>query len=250
MNGLTQIHNELSLWKDAGQKVRIWWRDDDAIKVTPELEQLEELAEIYEMPMLLAVIPALVDPRLGDFVSHQVMMQAAVHGYAHQDHSTIGQKKTELTASYPLRSVGHVFDELRESRSIIKELFGEPASQLIVPPWNRVDKEISEKLGEVGFKLLSGFTFKRLSNTIPQLNCQLDLMHWKPERQGKTEQEVFTELQKCLYEAREKNFAPIGILSHHLVHDKEAWKSTRALMAFIQSNNIFVAFSAHDLLPR
>ena len=48
---------ELARWRAEGLSLPIWWRDDDAIAPTPALERLLALAEQFEAPLHLAVIP-------------------------------------------------------------------------------------------------------------------------------------------------------------------------------------------------
>jgi hypothetical protein len=57
---------ELDRWEKAGRVADLWWRDDDAVAATPQLDALLHLAG--EVPVALAVIPALARPELAEAV--------------------------------------------------------------------------------------------------------------------------------------------------------------------------------------
>ena len=242
------ISDELGKWASVRKRAKIWWRDDDAISQTAELERLTKLATQYQMPILLAVIPVYADHSLAQYVNSTPWLSAAVHGIAHNDHSVPDQKKTELTINHPDRNIEIILAELKSSVSKIEALFGEPASQILVPPWNRIDEEIASELEALDFKLLSGFADQYFKINLAQLNCQLDLMNWKPEKYGKKTDQVFEELLACLQKARTNDYSPIGILSHHLVHDESAWTACQDLMKFVQENDTLEPYSIQQHL--
>src|ERR1044071_5855240 len=51
----TDFERELEAWGGSGQVATLWWRDDDAVRVTPALARL--LGCAGETPLALAVIP-------------------------------------------------------------------------------------------------------------------------------------------------------------------------------------------------
>jgi len=55
-SGWGALEAELDIWQSAGRSASFWWRDDDAIAATPELDRLLALAQ--DAPIGLAVIPA------------------------------------------------------------------------------------------------------------------------------------------------------------------------------------------------
>lgn len=241
------VLEELEEWRGASRKVRIWWRDDDAIRPTPALLRLADMAKNHCVPVTLAVIPALAEPGLANVLAANPMFNASVHGYAHENHALEGAKKTELITT-PQRPLETVRAELMSAREAISSLFGDDAASIIVPPWNRISQDVVDILPELGFRLLSGFTFDPMPGVIAQLNCQLDLMDWRPVRKGKKCHEVISELASVLRQARLNDYAPVGILSHHLVHDEDAWKASEHLMGFISDSSDMIAFGAADYL--
>src|SRR4029077_9847035 len=76
----------------------------------------------------------------------------AVHGWSHRNYAPDSQKNQELGSHRP-RDV--VLDELSRGLSHLKNLHGERAIPMLVPPWNRIDDGLLPDLGSVGFAALS-----------------------------------------------------------------------------------------------
>ncbi len=243
-----KLARELELWQAQEQRPQIWWRDDDAVKAGAELARLEKLAGQYSFPVTLAVIPQFADQNLSDFVRQSSFLNVATHGYGHHNHAAAMQKKTELTENLPHRDVSHVWQELIQARNIIRNLFDEDAGAILVPPWNRISLPVLGGLDQCGFKLLSTFGERKLPSSMPQINCHVDLMDWKPLRRGKPVEYVLAELVDALEKARFGDFWPVGILSHHLVHDDTAWMSAEFLMKTISSFTQFEIVSLRKFL--
>jgi hypothetical protein len=54
------FHKELDCWgEEEGAIATFWWRDDDAVQRTPQLDTLLAMANGH--PLSLAVIPAMVE---------------------------------------------------------------------------------------------------------------------------------------------------------------------------------------------
>lgn len=247
---MQMLDAELALWEESGFNPRLWWRDDDAIDVSAPLSKLSDLADQWKVPVLLAVIPSLAKQELSIFISNNPWLDAATHGFSHTNHSDPDTKKTELTENSLGRSVQDVDQELMTSRKIMEDMFGLAASQILVPPWNRISTAVLQCLPSIEFKLLSTFTDKKLSTDMHQINCHIDLMHWRPDRAGKTVTEVTDELLICLQERRISDCPeqPIGILSHHLVHDKNTWDTCEFLMSYLAKQSSIQTLTQADLL--
>src|SRR3546814_19565928 len=55
----------------------------------------------------------------------------------------------------------------------------------MVPPWNRIDAALAERLPGLGFAALSTYQARTTATAAPglvQTNCHLDILRWKPER--------------------------------------------------------------------
>ncbi|MCO6187650.1 polysaccharide deacetylase family protein [Rhizobium sp. L1K21] len=244
---LSVLEDELAAWTRAGRKPVIWWRDDDAIEPSAALDRLLGLAQRFRFPICVAVIPGLVTPELGVCLDATQGVCVATHGYMHTDHSAKEQKKTELTENLPSRSVETVLTELETARQRMRQLFGDAAADLLVPPWNRMSDAVAAALPQAGFKVVSGFAERRFNPAVAQMDCHLDLMEWRPVKKGKALAAILVELEAQLRFARETGRDHIGILSHHLVHDETAWETCEALMQFICENTVLQTASVLEL---
>ncbi len=219
-NQRADLQVEFAKWKLAGKRPRLFVRDDDAIEVTPALQCLTELVERYNAPLLLAVIPKFATPALGEFVDIHPLITPAVHGWEHKNHARAGNKKCEFDDQ---RSFLKMQKDIEAARQRLLELFGARLSPLFVPPWNRIGEKAIQATADVGFKAISGFGWKDRSPVQKWKNTHVDVVDWKAGRAGKSLLQLMTEIEVSLSIARENDFAPVGILLHHLVHDPELW---------------------------
>ena len=90
------LEEELDAWAAQALTLPLWWRDDDAISATPELERLTGLSEETGLPVHLAIIPAGAAATLARHISVHPQMIPVVHGWAHENHSPAGEKKAEF----------------------------------------------------------------------------------------------------------------------------------------------------------
>ncbi|MEI5678392.1 MULTISPECIES: polysaccharide deacetylase family protein [unclassified Mesorhizobium] len=212
------LREELMRWKGAGRTAEFWLRDDDAVEPTPALDRLLTLTGDFAVPVTLAVIPAITDARLADRLSHAAHAAVAVHGWAHQNHAPEDQKKQELGAHRPR---GALLDELARGLSRIIRLHGERAVPMLVPPWNRIDAGLIDDLGSIGFTALSVYGPPKPA-PIRVINSNVDIMDWHGTRGCRDHvllvQDIVARLQQA-YDGGE----PVGLLTHHLVHDEAAW---------------------------
>jgi hypothetical protein len=224
MAGWGDLERELDAWGRAGETATLWWRDDDAATATPALRQLIDLAPL---PMALAVIPARADASLVQLVRDAPQVTILQHGYAHANHADPGVKKAE----YPVgRDIAAALRELHQGARRLAELFGARALPVLVPPWNRIDPWLAERLGDIGILGLSTYG-PRVSVTAGTatalMNTHIDIMRWHGSR-------GFLGTEHCLDLAvnhlaarrqhRVDSSEPTGLLTHHLVHDADAWQ--------------------------
>jgi hypothetical protein len=223
------LDRELDAWGRAGRSATFWWRDDDAIASTPALQRLLDLAATaagQSLPLALAVIPAPADAGLVQAlrIAHDVV--ALQHGYSHGNHAAAGAKKAEFPKDHdPSAALLDLAGGMRRMR----ELFGDQALPVLVPPWNRIDPTLVGRLTDLGIRGLSTYgprATETVSRGLAVVNTHVDIVNWRSERR-------FLGIEGCLRlaighlaarrEGRVDPDEPTGLLTHHLVHHDDAW---------------------------
>jgi peptidoglycan/xylan/chitin deacetylase (PgdA/CDA1 family) len=243
MSIFDDLESELARWHREGLTPRFWLRDDDAVHPTQALDRLLGLVDAYDVPLLLAVVPAGATEALAERIGGHRLVTPAVHGYAHRRHTPDGALAMELGGE---RSVEETLAELKAGRAKLHRLFGERLSGILVPPWNRLSREVAARLHEVGFTALSTNSWHEDGSSLPQLNTQIDIVDWANGKRGHSLEWTMGELLRRLEQARERDGAPLGILSHHLVHDEQAWVTLEALIRYLKEQDF--AFERADVL--
>ena len=225
------VRAELERWAAAGKMVRLWLRDDDAIEPTPQLDRLIALGSRFDVPILLAVIPMQASAALARRAAGAPYLRLSQHGFAHRNHAPPG-RKAEFDADRPLETM---CAELAAGRDRMRELFGEAAHPVFVPPWNRIAPALVERLPQLGFTGLSTIRARSVSpvSGLTIVNSDLDIIDWKHGRVGRSPQALIDELLGWLRARRQSAEAEVtlGIIMHHLVHDEVAWDFIGALLS-------------------
>ncbi len=228
----TELDAELALWQDMGLSLPIWWRDDDAVRPTPELSRLNALAETLGLPVHLAVIPAEATADLAAYCAQQPSLIPVVHGWAHRNAAPVGEKKAEFGAHRP---ASETRADAAAGLAQIRTLFGDAAKPMFVPPWNRIGDETVQGLAQLGYLALSTFKPRTMAEAAPglaQINTHLDPIAWKTTRSLVPAQQLVDQVTRQITARRiggADNDEPYGILTHHLVHDADIWDFTEAL---------------------
>ncbi|WP_448950310.1 glycosyltransferase [Labrys neptuniae] len=201
----------------ARHELRLWWRDDDAVAATPALDRLLALARRHGLPLSLAVIPATVSASLPEALAGESDIDILVHGYAHANHAPDGAKKQELGYRPP----AEVLAELGRGLAALRSRFGARCLPVLVPPWNRIDPALIGGLAAEGFHGLSVAGERQASrlDDLTVVNTHLDPIAWK-QGGGLLDPELVLSRFTDMLEADE----PLGILTHHLVHDAWLWE--------------------------
>lgn len=227
---------ELDAWSRADMIAELWWRDDDAVEPTVELDTLFRLSGQHAVPCGLAVIPSMAGEPLRKDVSSQPFIWVLQHGYAHINHASSGGGAWELGLHRP-QSV--ILDELRQGMLKLGQLFKDRFVPALVPPWNRMDAQLMPYLPVMGFKGLStSYKKHRLvsSGDLRIADAHCDVLHWKDKpnvRFAGAEKSV----KRIVDHLRDKRKGetdesePTCILSHHLAMDTEAWDFLDELFA-------------------
>jgi peptidoglycan/xylan/chitin deacetylase (PgdA/CDA1 family) len=224
----------------AGRRVRFWLRDDDATAPGPALDRLLGLAGSAGWPVTLAVIPEGATEALAVRLAPQAAIAVAIHGWAHRNHAPPGEKPQELGAHRP---PGAVLDELARGVARIGALFGPRAIPMLVPPWNRIAPVVVAGLPALGLRALSVFGPER-PGPLPEINTQVDLIDWRGGRTGRPAEAIEAAVLDRIAQG-----GPVGILSHHLVHDAAAWQSLEDLARATAGHPGAEWVGAPDLIP-
>ncbi|MET0943475.1 MAG: polysaccharide deacetylase family protein [Mesorhizobium sp.] len=209
----------LDRWNRAGRRAEFWLRDDDAIEPTEPLDRLLDLTARFEVPVMLAVIPAFTGEPLAHRLAEAPYASIAVHGWSHQNHAPAGEKKQELGAHRP-REV--VLGELSRGLSLLADLHQKRALPILVPPWNRIDDGLIAELPRLGFTALSVYGPAKPAS-IKMINTDVDLMDWHGTRGCRAHADLVRDVVAQLDESFDGANRTVGLLCHHLVHDEQAW---------------------------
>ena len=227
MSTWRDLEDEAARWADAGRAADLWWRDDDAADAGPALDRLLAIHRDTGVPLALAVVPAKATAALAARLATEPGVDLLQHGYAHVNHAAALEKKVELGLQRPAMLV---LGELGTGRMALERLFGNRPLAVLVPPWNRIAPAFVPTLPEIGFSGLSTFGPRQRRHPVRGLlavNTHVDLIDWKSRRfVGATA--ALGALVSALVTARTSG-EPIGMLSHHLAMDAEAWDFLRSM---------------------
>jgi hypothetical protein len=228
--GWDALADELDAWAAAGRQANLWWRDDDATELTDALARLIDLAGVTQVPLCLAVIPAAATPGLAACIAGAADGAAVVvHGYAHRDHAPPGQPKAEF---HPERGLDAMTEEVERAWRRTLELFGPRAMPVLVPPWNRIARDLIPRLPAAGYRGLSTIASAR-PGAVPvpvaglrRRNAHIDIIDWRGSRAFIGDAAALKAIVARLAAFRDAAGTappPLGILTHHLMHDAAAW---------------------------
>lgn len=225
------VEKELAKWDNSLPPARLWLRDDDAVEPTSQLKRLVDLTAQFDVPLTIAVIPDFATQALATYIAKHPNISVALHGYSHTNHAPPDQKKRELGLH---RDKQIVLDELVSGRLKLEQMFNKHFINMLVPPWNRIDAQLVPELSSLRLSSLSTFGWENFSvgAGLVQYNTQVDIIDWKGSRGGRSLNELIAELANNVKVARQKGGVPVGILSHHLVHDAAAWCFLQELFNF------------------
>jgi len=235
VNAWENLRGELDCWANDGRIATLWWRDDDSVDITPALSDLTTVSADAGVPIMLAVIPALLTP---EFKAHTFPsgVRLAQHGYTHNNFARAGVKKSEFG---PEREQSDMMAEIAKGFRDVMEL--DNAISAFVPPWNRMDMTLLPSMRQIGITAISTFRPRKHTELAPglrQVNTHADVVDWHGSRGFMGEQPVLAQITGHLSARRTGAVdctEPTGLLTHHLVHDIACWRFlatfTRQIMA-------------------
>lgn len=245
------LEEELQHWQTPAE---LWWRDDDATSDTTALQQLLDLAQQFQVPVHLAVIPQQLQSSL-DCIrepANQPYSYVLQHGINHQSHATEGMRKVELGGSYPLNTL---CNDLSAGRQRLAQHFETQYLDMLVPPWNRLSENLVSQLNVLGYEKLSVLGPRPTVNTkqqISQLNVHLDIINWK-NRQFAGDDSVIGKLTEHLKLKRTGQIditEPCGLMTHHLDHDPACWDFLQRFFSWCHEHEKVQWLAGPDLLNR
>jgi hypothetical protein len=240
-----EIEQELQLWAVARKTAQFWWRDDDAVAVTPALEQLVGLQQKFDVPLVLAVIPANLESGLADRVNPIQKIGIVQHGYAHINHAQTGEKTSEFPDSRDFDKMMTQIDDGWNRMSEFRNL-----EKVFVPPWNRVSPNVTAELLAREYTAVSTFTPRTAQGMI---NAHADIIDWRRHRGFAGDEKA---LENILLHLRGKRLGefdqdePTGLLSHHLDHDDGCWTFIDTFLGWTQDQQAVEWVSGDQLFGR
>ncbi len=216
MKGWAALAAELGEWRAARRTPELWWRDDDAASLTPQLERLLALSRSSGVPVAIAAIPLACDAAMLDRTTSVLM-----HGCDHRNRAAAGEKKTEFPAA---ESDDAALGRLAQARLRLAGLAGSRFLPVLAPPWNRIRESLLARLPEAGLEAVSRYGARR-SAGLREVNTHVDLIAWRSDRQFIGEEAALGLLVGQLGQRRNATLdaaEPTGILTHHALHDAQA----------------------------
>ena len=233
MTSWQALDDELRAWAGDGRRAGLWWRDDDAAEDSPALQQLLGLAGGDAPPVVIAVIPATLSDAAAERIAAGTDAGArqgrwvVQHGYAHANHARDNEKKIELGGSHPAALCE---SQLRAGLALLSERFREQFLPMLVPPWNRIARDLIPRLPALGYAAISTYGARDVAQAetgLSRVNCHIDILNWRQGAVFVGEAEALKLACEHLA-ARRRGTAdadePTGLLSHHLRQDKAAWR--------------------------
>jgi len=217
------LSKELDRWNAVGRSATFWWRDDDAVDDTPELDRLLEQAG--GIPLALAVIPALATRGLAERVAGESSAVVLQHGWRHVDHARSGGQ-----SEYPShRAISDVARELVDGSRVLVTLFGSRALPVFAAPWHGFDARFLPLLpmcGLIGISRRGPRPWMTLSGKLVQANTHVSLIRWSDPPSFGDEHIYIREITAHLRGRRLGSYdttEPTGLLTHHRVQDHQSY---------------------------
>ena len=249
-----RVKDELARWRAIGERPVFWIRDDDAISVSGQLDRLHSIATRYDVSVGLALIPGLLEDDLVAFLrSESSKFHPMCHGWKHVNHGSAGNP-SEFGDGRPHRAA--YLDATYALQAFHQHFTG--AAAVFVPPFNRITSAMIGALAGIGFaglsvaprplerriaRVINRFDWAPALNIawkgpLPRIDAHVDLIEWKS---GSARDAVaVAEVLVGQLRLRRKGFlparTPIGLLTHHRVHDESIWRLLESLIVLIKSS--------------
>jgi hypothetical protein len=237
-----EARRELDLWAARALTARFWVRDDDACEMSERLPRLHELAGKHDITIGLAVIPGKLDSNLIDYLAGGApRFLPMCHGWKHINYGP-WNKPAEFGRDRPL---ARLIEDAERAFKVFCRHFGK-TPPIFVPPFNRISHSLTSVLPSIGFVAVSAIsnaldrTLLRLRSRLawslavnlarpsafPRIDVHIDPIDWR-SRTVMDKKAICNALVLQLRGRRNAGAGaarPIGLLTHHLVHDEPIWQ--------------------------
>ncbi|HEY8382829.1 MAG TPA: glycosyltransferase [Microvirga sp.] len=235
------LREALAAARDRGVTIRAWWRDDDAVADTPALRRLLDLGRTAAAPIAIAAIPQAIAPCLAAALAEEPGAVALVHGLTHRNWAPPGEKKAEFGPHRPLPALA---GDAAAALAVARAALGHKLVPVFVPPWNRIAPDLLPRLAGLGYRGVSTFNDRRALQAAPglaQVNTHCDPIDWRGSRSLADPSALVARLAAAVLtriEAPPGVAEPIGLLTHHLVHDEAVWGFCEAVLEEFRRNSV------------
>jgi hypothetical protein len=248
MRGMTwsSLSDELDRWADAGATATFWWRDDDAISDTPQLDALLDCA--VQTPVALAVISDLADRSLAARLERHPTVTVLQHGWRHTNHAKEG-----YPSEYPAgRNPDEVAGEFSEGMRLLGNLLGARYLPVFAPPWHGFDESYLPLLRQAGLKAISRNN-PRAHAVVSGLrvsNIHCVPIIWSDPPSFGPDETYLSKLIDHLEGRRQGRYdrdEPTGLLTHHLVQDARSYEFMAKLNVTVLEHSAACWLDARDI---
>lgn len=228
-----KLRSELGAWADAGITARFWWRDDDAVSETPQLRRLLAIAQDTGILPALGVVPERADDSLVELVA-TTPCSIWQHGWGHDYRQGSGEFGEG-------RPIDLMIEDALSGQRALDRLFGPSGWQRVfVPPYHLMSMPFKAHLPRLGYLGVSaGVPLTPRLEHVVEVNAEIDVMNWREDRilgEDALCQMVIDQLKsRRLQEVPLER--PVGILTHHLAFDEDAWDVVSRIFAFLRSHH-------------
>ncbi|OSQ38952.1 polysaccharide deacetylase family protein [Thalassospira mesophila] len=232
------LRAELDCWAQSDKHATMWWRDDDAVSPTPQLEEILSCERSYHVPLALAVIPGKVEIDLVERLVETLDTRVLQHGWRHENHAPADRKKQELD---DVRSTESVLADVQSGFDVLTARFASRFLPVMVPPWNRIAPGVMAGLPDIGLRGVSTFGARTQPCPVPgllQVNTHIDVIDWRGTRGFVGEAACLDAMIAHLHQRRTgavDEDETTGLLTHHLVHDVPTTAFLHDLFSFEHS---------------
>jgi hypothetical protein len=191
------------------------------------------LAERYRTPVALATIPRRSESSLVEMLEGCPMARALVHGLAHENHAPLNEKRAEFG---PQRPPAALAQDAQEALLDAAAKLGSQLLAVFVPPWNRIAPDLVSHLPRLGYKGLSAFRDRSGTGALAgfiEVNTHIDPIDWRGSRSVLPPAALIEAIAGAVqrrHAGQSDRGEPIGLLSHHLVHDEAIWFFCEAVL--------------------